>query len=158
MKKLLNRLGDSFLALLMGILVCITVGGVFMRYVMNAPWHWVEEMSGLLMVWIVFCGVFFAERDNENLTITFLSDAMKPRLRHLNVIVMTLLSVAVLGVAAWWSWGLAETVQARMTRILGVSLFWIYVPVSLGFVATALLMLKRLFSPQTQADDAGDVQ
>lgn len=158
MKHLLNRLGDSFLALLMGVLVCITVGGVFMRYVMNAPWHWVEEMSGLLMVWIVFCGVFFAERDNENLTITFLSDAMKPRLRQINFVLMTLLSIAILAIAAWWSWGLAETVQARMTRILGVSLFWIYVPVTIGFAATALLMLKRLFNPQAHAGDAGDIQ
>ena len=60
MKHLLDKLSNGLIALLLGILVCITVGGVFMRYIMNAPWHWVEEMSGLLMVWIVFLGVFCA--------------------------------------------------------------------------------------------------
>ncbi|MCQ9618179.1 TRAP transporter small permease [Paenalcaligenes niemegkensis] len=156
MKRFLDRLGNGFLALLLGVLVCITVGGVFMRYVMHAPWHWTEEMSGLLMVWIVFIGVFFAERDNENLTINFLTEAMGPRLRQAFFVGISLLSVAVLVVTAWWSWTLAGAVQARMTRILGVSLFWIYVPVTVGFFATALLMLKRLFDRHAHASSAGD--
>ena len=157
MKRFLDGLGSSLLGLLLGVLVCITVGGVFMRYIMHAPWHWTEEMSGLLMIWIVFCGVFFAERDNENLTISFLTDGMTPRVRHIVFVVMSLLSVAVLVTAAWWSWNLAEAVQMRKTRILGVSLFWTYVPVTIGFVATALLMLKRVFNRKARTGSAGEL-
>lgn len=156
MRQVANKWGNALLGLLLGVLVCITVGGVFMRYVMHTPWHWVEEMSGLLMVWIIFMGVFFAERDHENLTISFLTDAMRPRLRQIVSVVIGVLSVAVLLIAAWWSWNLAGAVQARMTRILGISLFWIYVPVTIGFAATAVLMCRRLFLPGPVANDSGD--
>ncbi|MGG4603202.1 TRAP transporter small permease [Paenalcaligenes sp. Me131] len=155
MKQVLNKLGNALLGLILGALVCITVGGVFMRYVMHMPWHWVEEMSGLLMVWIIFMGVFFAERDHENLTISFLTDAMRPRVRQIVYVLMGVLSVAVLLIAAWWSWNLAGAVQARMTRILGISLFWIYVPVTIGFTATAALMFRRLFVRES-ASGSGD--
>lgn len=158
MKHLLDKLSNGLIALLLGILVCITVGGVFMRYIMNAPWHWVEEMSGLLMVWIVFLGVFCAERDNENLTISFLTDAMRTNTRRIVFVAMSIASVVVLLTAAWWSWELAGAVQARKTRILGISLFWIYVPVTIGFTVTALLMLKRVFSGESSPSDTGEIK
>lgn len=151
MKQVLNKVGDALLGLILGVLVCIVVGGVFMRYVMHMPWHWVEEMSGLLMVWIIFMGVFFAERDHENLTISFLTDAMRPRVRRWVYGVVSVLSVAILLIAAWWSWSLAAVVQARMTRILGISLFWVYVPVTVGFSVTAVLMAKRLLCVESSS-------
>src|SRR5690625_3583610 len=144
MGRFLNRIGDAFLGALLGALVLITVSGVFMRYIMNAPLHWVEEMSGLLMSWIVFIGVYSAERDDENLSISFLLDALSENIQRVVGVLITSASVFVLVLTAYWGWGQAEAVQLRKTRILGVSLFWLYLPVVIGFAATAVLMLKRL--------------
>lgn len=144
MGRLLNWISDVFLGLLLGALVLITVGGVFMRYVMNAPWHWIEEVSGLLMAWIVFIGVFCAERDDENLTISFFVDLFKQNFRQIVAVIISLVSVFLLLLTAYWAWGQAEAVQLRKTRIMGISLFWLYLPVVIGFSVTALLLLKRL--------------
>src|SRR5690625_6863130 len=88
MGRLLNLIFDVFLGLLLGALVLITVGGVFMRYVMNSPWHWTEELSGLLMAWIVFIGVYNAERDRENLTIDFFVQIFNKHTRKLIAIII----------------------------------------------------------------------
>ncbi len=144
MGRLLNLIFDVFLGLLLGALVLITVGGVFMRYVMSSPWHWTEELSGLLMAWIVFIGVYNAERDRENLTIDFFVQIFNKHTRKLIAIIITLVSVFLLFLTAYWGWGQAEAVQLRKTRIMGISLFWLYLPVVIGFSATALLLLRRL--------------
>lgn len=156
MNSIFRVLGDAILSSLMAILLLITVSGVFMRYVMHDPLHWVEEISGLLMVWIVFMGVFFAERDYENLTISFLVDKFKSNWQRFLAIILGLLSVAVLIFSAWLGWELANSVQARSTRILGVSLFWIYIPVTIGFSATAILMLTRVVKGGVNKNNLGD--
>src|SRR5690625_5481687 len=89
-----------------------------MRYVMNSPWHWTEELSGLLMAWIVFIGVYNAERDRENLTIDFFVQIFNKHTRKLIAIIITLVSVFLLFLTAYWGWGQAEAVQLRKTRIM----------------------------------------
>src|SRR5690625_7650009 len=102
MGRLLNLIFDVFLGLLLGALVLITVGGVFMRYVRNSPWHWTEELSGLLMAWIVFIGAYNAERDRENLTIDFFDQIFNKHTRKLIVMIIYLVSVFVFVFTYYW--------------------------------------------------------
>mgnify|MGYP006172839951 CR=1 FL=1 len=43
-------------SLLILTLVVITTAAVVARYALGAPLQWTEEMSGILMIWIVFIG------------------------------------------------------------------------------------------------------
>lgn len=142
--KFLEKLATFLAGLTLFLLVAITIGGVFMRYFFNSPWHWTEEMSGLLMVWIVFLGMAVAERNETNLTISFITDSMRPKLAALVNLVMCVLSVALLLYMAWLGYKLAGSVQMRVTQILKVSMYWIYIAVPIGAVLTAVFTLPQI--------------
>jgi len=101
-------------------------------------------MSGLLMVWIVFLGMAVAERQETNLTISFITDAMRPKLSALVNLVMCVASVVLLVYMAWLGYKLAGSVQMRVTQILKVSLYWLYIAVPVGAVLTAVFTLPQI--------------
>ncbi|KKW67075.1 hypothetical protein AAV94_12100 [Lampropedia cohaerens] len=142
--KTLERLAMILAGCTLFALVAITIGGVIMRYFFNSPWHWTEEMSGLLMVWIVFLGMAVAERQESNLTISFLTDAMRPQLAALVNLIMCVLSVALLLYMAWLGWQLAGGAKFRLTQILKVSWYWVYLAVPIGACLTALFTLPQI--------------
>lgn len=125
-------------------LVSITVVSVIARYVFGAPFHWLEEVSGLLMIWIVMVGAISCERDGQHLAIGMLTDALPWRLRLLVELVITLLSLAVLGYLAVLGWRLAAGAQDKLTDILEISWFWIDVAVPVGAVGAGIYMLLAL--------------
>ena len=125
-------------------LVLITIAAVFMRYVVGQPLQWTEEVSGLLMIWIIMIGGVAAEREDQHLTIPLLPDALPRRIGLLVNIVAPLFSIAVLLYMAWLAWQLASRAQYKLTQILGVSWFWIDIAVTVGAVMMAYYSALRV--------------
>ena len=130
---------------LIAILVGITALSVFMRYVMNTPFQWTEEASGILMIWIVMLGAISCEWRRQHLTIDFVVGAMAPRIRRVAEAIVGLASVGVLLSMSWLAWELAQTATFKRTQILRVSWFWMDLAVVVGAAATALVVLWHLF-------------
>jgi TRAP-type C4-dicarboxylate transport system permease small subunit len=124
--------------------VVVTIAAVFMRYLFNAPLQWTEEVSGLLMIWIVMLGGIAAERDGQQLTIPLLPDALPRRVGLVMNIVVSAFSIAILAYMGWLAWQLAGRAQYKLTQILGVSWFWIDVAVSVGAAGMAVYTLFRI--------------
>jgi len=126
------------------VLVVVTIAAVFMRYVVGAPLHWTEEVSGLLMVWIVMIGGVAAEREDQHLTIPLLPDALPRRIGLAMNIAVSTFSIAVLFYMAWLAYELASRAQYKRTQILDVSWFWIDIAVTVGCVCMAVYMGMRV--------------
>ncbi|WP_181706532.1 TRAP transporter small permease [Chthonobacter rhizosphaerae] len=141
-------------------LIVLFNAAVVMRYAVGQPIHWTEEMSGLLMIWIVMIGAIAAERDNQHLSITVFTDLLARRPRLVLDVVFDLASVALLLTVAWLGWQLSQSVSFKLTDILRISWFWIDVAVPIGFLGVALVMvarsvgaIRRLGSGAPGADD-----
>jgi TRAP-type C4-dicarboxylate transport system permease small subunit len=124
-------------------LIVLFNAAVLMRYAFGHPIHFTEEVSGILLIWIVMIGAIDAERLNQHLSITVLTDLMRARPRLLLDFLTDILSAVVLLFLAWLGWKLANTVQFKLTGILRVSWFWIDLAIPVGFVGVALVMLAR---------------
>lgn len=142
--KILEKLATFLSGLILFVLVLITIGSVIMRYFFNAPWHWTEEISGLLMVWIVFIGMAVAERQETNLTISFIADILPFRLSALVNLLMCVASVGLLLYMGWLGYKLSGSVQFRLTQILKVSWYWLYIAVPIGAVLSAIFTLPQI--------------
>lgn len=140
----LGKLWGWAAALPLFVLVIITIAAVFMRYVANAPLQWTEEVSGLLMIWIVMMGGVAAEREDQHLSIPLLPEALPRRIGLAINIVISAFSIFVLLYMAWLAWELASRAQYKLTQILGVSWFWIDIAVSVGAVFMAIYMGLRV--------------
>ncbi len=153
---LFARLLDLAIALPIATLMILTNWAVFQRYGLNRPLQFVEEVSGLLLIWMVMLGAIAAERDNRHLSISFIADAM-PRL--LQNLVRVLIGLASIGLALYMAklgWDLTQSVQRRATNILGISFYWIYIALPVGFVGMAIFMALTLLRDLRALFDRGD--
>lgn len=116
---------------------------VLMRYVVGQPLHFTEEVSGILLIWIVMIGAIDAERDDQHLAITVLTDLLREKPRRVLAFLTDLLSGVTLLFVAWLGWKLANSVQFKLTDILRISWFWIDLAIPVGFTGVALIMLAR---------------
>ncbi|VVO43829.1 TRAP transporter small permease [Pseudomonas fluorescens] len=118
-------------------LVVITITAVTMRYFFGSPLQWTEEVSGLLMVWIVMIGGVAAERDKEHLSIPLLLDCLPKKASNLINFLVCAVSIAGLLYMAFLAYQLAMMAQFKRTQILQVSWFWIDIAVTVGAVGIA---------------------
>jgi TRAP-type transport system small permease protein len=138
---------SAFSGLCVAALVLITAAAVFARYILGMPIAWTEEVSGLLMIWIVMVGAIACEANRQHLTIDLLEVALRPRVRRVLVILVALASMALLVFMAWQAWKLGQTTAFKKTQILGISWFWLDLAVVVGAGGTALVTLVRLLRP-----------
>lgn len=144
--RLFGKVAEFSAAFALFVLVVVTIGAVFMRYFIGQPLQWTEEMSGMLMIWVVMLGGVVAERDRAHLTIPFLMEMLPGKLRRVIAVLVALLSIALLLYMAWLGYRLAEMAQFKVTQILKVSWFWIDLAVPVGALATAIYTLYWLIN------------
>ena len=150
--RLFGKVAEFSAAFALFVLVVVTIGAVFMRYFIGQPLQWTEEMSGMLMIWVVMLGGVVAERDRAHLTIPFLMEMLPGKLRRVIAVLVALLSIALLLYMAWLGYRLAEMAQFKVTQILKVSWFWIDLAVPVGALATAIYTLYWLINDTKQSD------
>lgn len=144
--RFFGKLAELSAALALLVLVVMTISAVFMRYFMGQPIQWTEEMSGLLMIWVVMLGGVVAERDRAHLTIPFMVDMLPAKIKRIIATVTALSSVGLLLYMALLGYRLAEMTQFKLTQILKISWFWIDLAVPVGALATAVYTLYWLIN------------
>ncbi|OKL43867.1 TRAP transporter small permease [Pseudovibrio exalbescens] len=118
-------------SLLVGILV-ITVMQVFMRFVLNSPTSWSEEIALLMLIWfgLIACGIMVGRRGH--IAITFLRDLVPGKwpitFDLFADIVVLIFSVFLLSVSE----KLLALVGLQIMPASGVSRAWLYWPVAVG--------------------------
>jgi TRAP-type C4-dicarboxylate transport system permease small subunit len=142
--KFLERPVHWLLAISLSVLVLLSNWAVFQRYVMSQPLHFAEEMSVFLFMWIIMLGAIAAEKDDRHLTISVLVDALPAKAIRIIDIVMSILSIGVLLFAAKVGLDLALASQSRVTQILRIPYFWIYIAFPVGCVGISIFTAHRL--------------
>jgi TRAP-type C4-dicarboxylate transport system permease small subunit len=158
MIHLIFRAASAFGALSVAALVAVTATSVFARYLLGTPIAWTEEVSGLLMIWIVMIGAIACEANRQHLSIDLLETRLSPPARRLLVGAVTLASVGLLVWMGWEAWQLGQTTAFKKTQILGVSWFWLDLAVVVGALGTAFVMLVGLFRPMEIERDPSEFE
>lgn len=76
--KLLNRLLDATLALLMATLVFSVAWQIFSRYLFAVPAAWTEELARFLLIWIGTLGAACAYRSGSHIGLDILPSKLTP--------------------------------------------------------------------------------
>ncbi|OAM77584.1 TRAP transporter small permease [Devosia elaeis] len=142
--KFLERPVNWLLAISLAALVVLSNWAVFQRYVLSQPLHFAEEMSVFLFIWIVMLGAIAAEKDDRHLTISVLTDAFPAKLGKVLDLILSLLSIVVLLYAAKIGLDLALASQTRVTQILRIPYFWIYIAFPIGCAGICIFTAHRL--------------
>lgn len=141
--KFIGRLIDLLAAVPLVVLLVIFNIAVVMRYWFNQPLQWTEEMSGLLMIWIVMLGSISAERTDQHLSIPIVVELLPAKVGAIVNFIVASLSAAFLLYVSYVGYQLAMSVQYKVTDVLRISYFWIDIAVPVSFILVAFYMVQR---------------
>ena len=129
---------------LIGVMTLVILYQVFMRYVLNDPPTWSEEMSRFMMVWMTFLVAPIAYRRGMNVAIETLSRFLTGRLEAALQLVLNALILYFMLQYAQEGVGLAERGLKSKAFTIDVKLFWFYLVVPAGFYLLAAVSVENI--------------
>lgn len=133
-------------ALLVGVML-VTVGAqIFMRYALNAPLVWSEELARFTMVWLALLASALAMRRAQHIAMTGLY-TVPPRIEPILRVLTALATILILGVLTYYSWELTGRTMRQRSPALGLPMGYMYaaIPISsfLMMIGQALACVTR---------------
>ncbi|MCD8089623.1 MAG: TRAP transporter small permease [Clostridiales bacterium] len=135
-KRLMNILAFAekiVLVLAFLLILVITVGNVFSRYVVHNSWSFTEELVIAVFVLITFLAAALACREGGLVSLSLFTDMLPVKSRKIMVVVMTVLSV--IFTAILFKYGLDKVLtqleNGKRTFVLNWPewIFWSFVPI-----------------------------
>lgn len=143
----LTRVSGAISTALILVFFAVTLYSVFMRYVLNRPLSWADELTGWGLVALVMFGACEAYRRGDHIAIDLLTAKLPPRIARPQAVwadlgVLTL--AGVIGASAWESIHFARDFGAYTSGRLEVPSWIPQVPLLVGAVLLALTALGRI--------------
>lgn len=128
----LNRLAALACHLLLVAITLVTVMQVFLRFVMNSPTSWSEEIALVFLIWFGLLAVAVGIRRHEHVAITFLRDLL-PRPAALALDYLAQISMAVFMFAVmYFGQDLIALTGVQVLPASGLPKSLLYLPATAG--------------------------
>lgn len=128
LRAVLGNLDTIVASVVLALLIILTFAGVIFRYVLGAPFTWLEEVQTSCMVWIVFAAAGAAFRAGNQVAIEMIVDLMPEKMQKIAEIFISVVVVVVLAYLFYQSIGFINIfVQSgRSTPMLKIPYAFIY--------------------------------
>lgn len=138
-KKLMNAIAaiEKFILIVTMLLILVlTAGNVFSRYVIHRSWSFTEELVVAVFVLITLLAAALACRDGELVNLTLVTDRLPEKLKKPSVILTTILCVifSLLLFKYGMDKVLTQLANGKRTFVLNWPewIFWSFVPIGSG--------------------------
>ena len=141
-------LGGAISAILIFVVFVITIYSIALRYFLNAPLLWADEVTGWMLVGIVMLGIAEAYRRNDHIAIDILSSRLTGR--RSKAVAQIFSDLAVLGFSAvliqssWHAINFAQSFGVYTDGHIVIETWYLQTPILIGGVMMGLLSLVRL--------------
>lgn len=159
LKNVLCNLDTIVASIVLAILIVLTFAGVPFRYILGAPFTWLEEVQLACMVWIVFAAAGAAFRAGNQVAIEMIVDMMPKKMQKAVSVLISVVVLAVVGYLFYQSLGYISVFlkSGRATPMLKIPYSVIYgiAPVSyvLMVVSYFYALIKGVKSEAKEALD-----
>lgn len=144
-KAVLWNLDTIVASVVLAILIVLTFAGVPFRYLLGAPFTWLEEVQLACMVWIVYTGAGVAFRAGNQVAIEMIVDLMPKGMQKIMEILISIVVVVVLGYLFYQSLGYIGIFlrSGRATPMLKIPYALIY---GIGPVSFVLMVISYFYA------------
>lgn len=159
LKNVLCNLDTIVASIVLAILIILTFAGVPFRYILGAPFTWLEEVQLACMVWIVFAAAGAAFRAGNQVAIEMIVDMMPQKMQKAVSVLISVVVLAVIGYLFYQSLGYINVFlkSGRATPMLKIPYSLIYgiAPVSyvLMVISYFYALIKGVKSEAKEALD-----
>lgn len=117
---------------LLVVIIAITVMQVFLRFALNRPTSWSEEVALLCLIWFGFLALAIGVRRGWHLAVTAFRDRL-PRGLATALDYAAAMAVAIfMGTVFWHARALVELTGAQVLPASQISKAWLYLPAEVG--------------------------
>ena len=149
--RVIQKLDDWLACFFMAAIVIITILAVAMRYIINRPLPWVEELTVALLIWAIMIGAASAMKARMHISIDAFTSLFSPHIQRRIHIFNDLLAAAVLIVFGVLGAELTLNAGNKIMPLLGLHYTYIDLAVPVGAFWMALYLLLNIKTPHTQA-------
>ncbi len=122
--KILDRIEEWIVIVMLALMTLLTFLQVVMRYVFNSGYSWALELTTIFFAMMIFVGVSYGVRVGAHIGVDALVKTFPSGLRRATSIVVVLLCLLYAGLVLYGSWGYVSTM-----RLVGVELEDLPVPI-----------------------------
>ncbi len=157
-KRLLAGIDDGIAMIALIGIIALTGLNVFLRYVLNMPMPWAEEIALGLFVWLVFIGVSAAMKREGHIGVDYFVKKMPLPLQIICHFIRALAIYYVLFyVFVYLGYDLSAQAASKVTPILGISYRFIDIAVPVGGLLASIHFTKTFIrSLQTGFEKGGE--
>lgn len=138
-------------------IVALTAAQVVFRYALDQPLVWSEELSKLLLVWLVFLGAAAVAFDGRHLDVDVVFRAVPPSVRRGLRAFNLAAALFFLAALVWYSLDVIEMESFSALGALDISAAWVRVPAAVGgALMIAFLLIRRATGGWRGAPDKPD--
>lgn len=114
---------------------------VFMRYFLNSPLIWSEEIATTCFVWAIFMGSAVTFRNKAHLGVDILVKNLPSKARAVVTFVTDIMTIFILATLAYNSILYAINSAGKLSNVLQKTILWSTFPVALSFVLSLIWAL-----------------
>ena len=143
---------DVIIAIITAAVIIVTIAAVFMRYAVNSPLAWSEEICLAGFAWFTFLGAGSAIRKRSVVSLDFFYELMPLKAKKVVKIFTTILCTASYVFIVHYGFKILSTVSKTVTTALHISFAAIYIAIPLGGIYSVMALVANLFDVLMDTD------
>lgn len=148
----IDRLTKSVAVILASVLTMVVLAQVFFRKVLNSSLQWSDELSVVLMIWLVFIGAAIVMRNWEHISISIFVNLLPIRSRRYLIVFAKIATIAFLALLFYYGVSVFNATFHANILSLGLSTKWAKLAVPVGGV------LMLVFAVYAAARDVVEIR
>lgn len=146
--KLLKRLDEWLIAILLAAMTLLTFSQVVMRYVFNSGFTWAQELTTILFAFMIFIGISYGVRVGAHIGVDALIKIFTPRVRRVLSTIAVLLCLLYAGMVIYGSFQYVMKMKKFGIELedLPVQMWLVRAILPIGFTLLALRFLPVLYN------------
>ncbi|APC12469.1 MULTISPECIES: TRAP transporter small permease [Providencia] len=150
MFKFLGKLSDIVSSLAVAAIVMITILAVFMRWLLNDPLMWSEEVLIICYIWLVMIGAASAAGKRMHVSIDAITSLFPEKIQLVIAVFTHIMAIIALSIFGYLGYELSIIAEDKITPIIGVSYYYIDLSVPIGASIMVLFSIQHLLEDMSK--------
>ncbi|WP_418316633.1 TRAP transporter small permease [Piscinibacter sakaiensis] len=154
--KILDRLEEWIVILMLTAMTLLTFIQVVLRYVFNSGFTWALEMTTIFFAAMIFVGISYGVRVGAHIGVDAIVSRLPPPIRRATSIVVVLLCLVYAGIILYGSFGYVSKMYSVHVEMedLPIEVWMVRAILPLGYVLLTFRFIQVLWSLITGKSDS----
>lgn len=146
MKKIIDRIIEILITIIMGIMVVAVCWQVFTRYVLKNPSVYTEEALRYLLIWTTMVGAAYAYGKRKHLSINIIINKFSNHILIIDTMINIVIIIFCIVVLLFGGFNLLQTADGMVSAAMGIPMQYVYLSIivcAILFIFYCIIFIKE---------------